>query len=87
MVRKTVYELFDLWAKWGVFSQLMCQNLRYMFTTAYQEELLMGNSNVQTDENADHYDGEPIDFQPYWKKSNLDNDIDGDPIVISLVPE
>lgn len=84
MVRKTVYELVDLWAKWGVFSQLMCQNLRYMFTSAYQQEIMMGDGSFSTSQQEEHdknFDGEPIDFEKYWNTSFVDDHVDGDPIV------
>lgn len=82
-VRKTLYELFDLWAKWGVFSQLLCQNLRYMFTSAYQEEVMLWDELPPESTNLEEMgdcDGENIAFDPYWNPRLFDSSLDGNPI-------
>lgn len=79
-VKKLVAQLIDLWEKWGVFSKLLCQNLRFMFTKAYQEEISNGLELEHESESG--ADGSAVIFESYWSPDLLNPEVDGAPIAI-----
>lgn len=79
MVKNLIIKLVDLWEKWSVFPKLLCQNLRFMFTSAYRDEVRCEQNLVEPDI-GDGDDGVEITFSEYWDH-NLDVSIDGEPII------
>lgn len=78
MVRKIVIGLVDLWEKWGAIPKLLCQNLRFMFTSAYRDELLIPpNIERHSNESFTNFDGGKIDFKQYWNSELIDSNVDG----------
>ena len=76
-IRKTVVALIDLWDKWTVLPKLLCQNLRFMFTAAYRDEV-----TVPLVDEPEEVDGKLIEFSTYWNPQLKHDSIDGAEIQI-----
>lgn len=78
MIRKKVVDLIDLWEKSSLLPKLLCQNLRFMFTSAYRDEVL----TPLLEDDPEEVDGSLIEFPTYWNPKLKDNSIDGDEIQV-----
>lgn len=75
-IKRSVFELINLWEKWSVLPRLLCQNLRFLFTE--ESRVVLGEDDHPAEEPVD---GHPLDTSLFHNDLIIDEELDGLPIL------